>query len=351
MLFKKKLLFLSLVVILLLFSLTVSISAADKPIIIKLAHIDSTNIKEWGSFHNGALTFKRLVEARSEGRIKVEIYPSCQLGSERELFESLMLGTVQMTMCSTSPLTNWVPELMIFEIPYLFNNTEIALKVLDGKFGQEIKDFVIKKVGIRFIAYPYNGFRHFTNSVRPIRTPEDMKGLKIRVREDPVSMKIVTCLGASPTPISWGETYTSLQQGVVDGQENPITIIQDARFYEVQKYLTLDGHVFSIHPFEINEEFYQSLPGDLKRIVNESARDAVTAFRGLLEYGGAIGIQKLAEKGMEIYAPSAEDLAKFKAATQEPVKNFVIEKIGEKWVNKLIEAIKVAEEEYTAEIQ
>jgi len=164
-------------------------------------------------------------------------------------------------------------------------------------------------------------------------------------------MKIVQSLGASPTPIAWGELYTALQQGVVDGEENPTSMIQVSKLYEVQKYLTLDGHVFGVNPVTINEKFYQSLPQDLKLIVADSAKTAALAYRGMLEYGNAIDLEDLAKKGMQIYSPTTAELAEFKAATQGPVKSFVAGKIGNTWVDKLMNAVAAADKEYAAEIK
>lgn len=334
----------------LLLSLVVSVSAAPKTITIKLSHGDTAD-GSWGTVDNGAVTFKRLVEAQSGGRIKVEIYPNCQLGSEREMYESVIMGTTQMTWCSSAPITGWVPEVMVFSMPYVFSNPTVAFKVLDGEFGQELSNLVMKKVGMRFLGYGHIGFRHFTNNIKPVRTPEDMKGMKIRTREDPAEMKIVSSLGASPTPIAWGELYTALQQGVVDGEENPTSMIQVAKIYEVQKYLTLDGHVFGVNPITINEKFYQSLPEDLKKIVADSARTAVMTYRGLIEYGNGLDLEDLAKKGMEIYNPTPDELGKFRAATQGPVREFVAGQIGDAWVNKLLKAVEEAEKEYAAEIK
>jgi len=323
---------------------------AANPIIIKLSHGDTAD-GSYGTCDNGALTFQRLVESRSDGRIKIEIYPNCQLGGEREQFESVMMGTTQMTWCSTAPLTGWIPELMVFSIPYLFPSTTVAFKVLDGEFGKAINDLLIEKTGLRFLGYGHIGFRHFTNNVRPIHTPEDMKGLKFRTREDPAEMQIIKSLGGSPTPISWAELYTSLQQGVIDGEENPTSMIQVAKLYEVQKYLTLDGHVFGVNPLTINEKFYQSLPEDLKYIVANSAKDALIAYRGMILFGEGLDVDDLSAKGMEIYAPTPKEIALFKEAAQAPVEAFVIEKIGDDWVNKLHEAIENAEMEFSKEVE
>jgi C4-dicarboxylate-binding protein DctP len=343
-----KKLFLFSLVLLMCLTLAFSVNAASQPIVIKLSHGDTAD-GSYGSCDNGALTFKRQVETRSDGRLKVEIYPNCQLGSEREMFESVMMGTTQMTWCSTAPLAGWIPEISVLNIPYLFNSPVVAFKVLDGDFGKDFNKLLIEKTGLRFLSYGHIGFRHFTNNVRPIKTPEDMKGLKIRTRENPAEMQIVKSLGGSPTPIAWGELYTSLQQGVVDGQENPTSMIQVAKLYEVQKYLTLDGHVFGVNPLSINEKFYQSLPDDLKFIVADSAKIATMAYRGLLEFGNGIDIQDLTAKGMKIYAPSPAEVAQFKEATQGPVQEFLVKEIGNEWIDKLLGAIEQAEKEYASE--
>lgn len=345
----KRLLGACIVGVLLLSLVAGAVIAAPQQIIIKLSHGDAAD-GSWGTVDNGAVTFKRLVEAQSGGRIKVEIYPNCQLGSEREMYESVIMGTTQMTWCSSAPLTGWVPEVMVFSMPYTFSNAAIAFKVLDGEFGQELADLVREKIGLRFLGYGHIGFRHFTNNVRPIRTPEDMRGLKIRTREDPAEMKIVEALGGNPTPIAWGELYTALQQGVVDGEENPTSMIQVAKIYEVQKYLTLDGHVFGVNPLVISEKFYQSLPEDLQKIVADCARLAVMSYRGFIEYGNGVDLEDLAKKGMEIYQPTPEELEQFRQATQGSVREYVSGEIGEEWISKLLKAVEEAEREYAAEM-
>ena len=148
-------------------------------------------------------------------------------------------------MCMVSgAIAGYFKPAMVLDIPYLFSSAPVAWKVLDGKFGDELAAALLDKTGMRVLAYGETGFRNFTNSKRPIKSPEDLKGLKIRVMETPLYITLVKALGAAPTPIAWTETYTSLQQGVVDGQENPVSVIIQAKFAEVQKYLTLDGHTY-----------------------------------------------------------------------------------------------------------
>lgn len=339
-----------LIMVAILFFAISMVSFAQSPIILKLSHGDTAD-GSWGTCDNGALTFKRLVENRSDGRIKVEIYPNCQLGSEREMEESVMMGTTQATWCSTPDYAGWIPEIGILNLPYIFSSPVIAFKVLDGDFGREFNELMIEKTGIRFLGYGHIGFRHFTNNVRPIRTPADMVGLKIRTQENPVAMQMVKSLGASATPIAWGELYTALQQGVVDGEENPTSMVQVAKLYEVQKYMTTDGHTFGTNPLAINEKFYQSLPDDLKYIVADSGRIACIAYRGMLEYGNGIDFADLTAKGMEIYFPTPEEIALFKEATQGPVIEWLAGEIGREWIDKLLVAVEEAEKEYALEIE
>ena len=319
--------------------------AADKPIVIKLGHGDSAD-DSYGGEHNGALTFKRLVESRTAGRVQVNVYPNNQLGSPREMFESTMMGSLQMVWDGSSNFAGFLPEFMVFSMPYIFPNVNVALKVLDGDFGKELSSLCVKKTGVRLLAYTHNGWRNFTNNVRPIKTPADIKGLKIRTQEDPAMMMIVKSMGGSPTPIAWGELYTALQQGVVEGEENPTSMIQVAKLFEVQKHLTMDGHIFGVNPICISEKFYQSLPEDIRFIVMDSAKTAALVYNGLVEFGATMDIEDLTKKGMQIYTPTESERARFVKAAQGPVKDFVVSKIGPEWPNKLLDAIGAESAQY-----
>jgi len=185
--------------------------------------------------------FKKHVEEKTGGKVKVTTYPNSQLGGEREQLEGVQLGTIQMAALSSGPLPGIFPQIMVFDLPYLFASQKAAFEVLDGPTGQEIFDLMKAKTGIRGLVWGENGFRHFTNSVRTVTKPSDMQGLKIRTMENPAHMAIVKALGASPTPMAFNEVYSGLQQKTIDGQENPISLIVSMKFYETQKYLTLDG--------------------------------------------------------------------------------------------------------------
>lgn len=304
-------------------------------ITIKFAHGMPPDEEE--ALHRGVVVFKKMVEQRTAGRVKVDIYPANQLGKEREQFEGVKLGTIEMCMIAEGPMAGFFPEIMVVGIPYLYANEITAWRSLDGSFGKALFEEMRKKTGVRALGIGENGFRNFTNRARPIKSPDDMRGLKIRTMENPAHMAMVRALGASPTPIAWGEVYMALQQGVVDGQENPVSVIEVAKFNEVQKYLTLDGHVYSILPILINDKFFMSLPPDIQKIILDVAKTATTVQRGQNVKKVYDGVKSLQDKGMEVYSPNEKELQMFRDRSQKPVlefldKTFTEKKIDKKWI-------------------
>ncbi len=332
---------------LILFALAISVFFTGSQVwaqtTIKLAHgmppVEDENI------HRAVSVFKKVVEQKTAGKVKVEIYPANQLGKEREQFEGVKLGTIEMCMIADGPIAGFFPEIMVIGIPYLYSNEAVAWRSLDSSFGRNLFEEMRKKTGVRTLGIGENGFRNFTNRVRPIRTPYDLKGLKIRTMENPAHMAMVKALGASPTPIAWGEVYMALQQGVVDGQENPVSVIQVAKFYEVQKYLTLDGHVYSILPILINEKFFSSLSPDVQKIITDSAKIMVTISRGQNVYLVANGVKSLQDKGMEVYAPTEKELQMFRDRSQKPVIEFLETKVDKKWIDLALKSAKASEKD------
>ncbi|HUX52285.1 MAG TPA: DctP family TRAP transporter solute-binding subunit [Spirochaetia bacterium] len=319
-----------------------STTGAAQPgaIILKLAHADSTD-PYTSRKQDQALAFANLVNARSNGRIHVEIYGAGALGGEKEYVASIKQGSIQAGIAS-GVVSNFFKPAMVTSIPYVFPSADIAWTVLDGPFGQKLSDAFLKETGMRNLAFSEVGFRNFTNSVREIKSPADMKGLKIRVQEDPIYTNMVKGLGASPTPIAWPETYTSLQTHVVDGEENPVSTILFAKFAEVQKYLTLDKHVYGVDWFIINEKFYESLPPDLRYIVSDSARISATVGRGVQQLLSAVGISQLQSQGMQVYVPSAAEIDQFKNATQPPVLDWLKTQIDPSWISGEMDAVQAA---------
>jgi TRAP-type transport system periplasmic protein len=316
-------------------------AAFAAPIEIKLAHGDAPDIYT-SKKAAGSTVFKQLVEVETGGAVEVKVFPAGQLGGEREIAEATKLGTIQIGMLS-GPLANFFKEAQVLDIPYLFSSYPVAWKVMDGWFGKEMAEECLKKTGMRILAYDQVGFRNFTNSVRPIKTPADLKGLKIRVMETPIYIALIKALGASPTPIPWTETYTALQQKVTDGQENPVTSIKFGKLYEVQKYLTLDGHTYGVSFILMNEKFFQGLPKDTQAIIKNVAVSASICSRGIDTIDSTLGTQFLKEKGMEIYSPTAKEKAMFREATQKPVIEYLEKQIGRTWIDKVMKAVKEAE--------
>ena len=208
----------------------------EKQVVLKLGHA----VAPEHPYHLGAVRYSELVAQRTKNKVKIDVYPSTQLGNERDMVEGLQLGTIDLVVTSTGPLGGFVPRIFVVDLPFLFRDREHAYKVLDGSIGRELLDAFSAK-GIRGLAFWENGFRQMTNSVRPIEKPEDLKGIKIRTMENKVHLSAFRAFGASPTPMAWSEVYTALQQKTIDAQENPIAIIYFQKIYEVQKYLGLDG--------------------------------------------------------------------------------------------------------------
>ncbi len=308
---------------------------------IRLGHSDPPDIHT-SRKAAGSTVFKNLVENETGGAVKINLFPAGQLGAEREVAEAVKLGSVQMGMLS-GPFSGFCKEAQVFDIPYLFPSLLVAYRTLDGPFGKELAQECLQKTGMRILTYAQVGFRNFTNSARVIKSPADVKGLKFRVMENPVYMNLVRSMGGAPTPIPWPETYTALQQKVVDGQENPISAIQFAKLYEVQKYMTMDGHTFGVSFMLINEKFFQSLPKEYQAIVKNAAVTSAVSENGIDNLVSAIGIQFLKDKGMEIYTPTASEKTQFRTAAQPAVIEYLEKQIGRPWIDKVLNAVKQTE--------
>ncbi len=265
--------------------------------------------------------FAKDVDAGSKGKIKVELYPNAQLGGDRELCEGVQMGTIQMAIPSTSALAGFDKRIQVLDLPYLFTTRKAAFDAVDGELGQKLNTYLSKK-GFEVLGYQENGFRHVTNSKRPIKTPADLKGLKIRTMENPMHIAFFKELGANPTPMSWGELYTALQQGTVDAQENPYAMIDDGKFYEVQKYVSETGHVFSYEILIANKKFMDKLPADLRKVVVDAAHKAIMAQRASLEKEEAAFKAKVTKAGLKANELTPEQKKPFVEATKKVYAQF-----------------------------
>ncbi len=256
-------------------------------------------------------TFAKEVEKRTNGKYKIQTFYSGSLGGERESIEAVQLGTQELTFTSTGPVPNFVPEARILDIPFLFRDKAHARAVLDGAIGQDmLKAFEPK--GFKALAWGENGVRHMTNSKRPVNGPDDLKGLKMRTMENPVHVAAYKGFGIITTPMAFPEVFTALQQGTVDGQENPLSVIMAAKFDQVQKYLTLTGHVYSPCIFLMNKASWDKLPAADQQAFLAAAAEAVKANRARVDEDDAKGVAELRSKGMQVI--ENPDKAKFQAA-------------------------------------
>lgn len=215
--------------------------------------------------------FKADVEKATNGKVVIEIYPAQQLGTAREMIEGTQLGTIQAVLVPTSNFTGFEPAMSIFDLPFLFPSREVTYKVIDSEVGDELLG-VLEKHGIKGVAFWESGFKQLTANF-PIRGPEDYKGKKIRVMENPVLIAQYEALGASAIPINFGELYNSLQQGVVDGQENPIATIYEMKFYEVQKYMALSDHGYLPLVLGFNKKWFDELPAEYQQAIVKAAKE------------------------------------------------------------------------------
>lgn len=259
-----------------------------------------------------AFWFKECVEKAAPGKLAVAVHHSASLGSETQVLQQIQLGTTQMSVCTTGPIEAFVPEIKALEMPFVFPSYEAADKVLDGPIGQELgKKF--EKSGFVALAYLDNGFRNVTNSKRPVKTPEDLKAMKIRTMEAPTHLAIWRAIGANPTPMAW-PIFTQLQQGVIDGQENPISVIHGSKLPEAgQKYLTLSRHVYSALVFVANKAFIDGLPAAERKVVMDCARAASLQGRSHIRDNEAKQIAELKAAGMQV--EDKPDLEAFRKAT------------------------------------
>ncbi|GFM32031.1 DctP family TRAP transporter solute-binding subunit [Desulfovibrio subterraneus] len=299
-------------------------------VVLKLGHI-AEPVHPYGQ---GADYFAKLVSEKSGGEMEVRVFPSSQLGGQKDLIEGLIYGTVDMALVGTAVLGQFQPQISIFDLPFLFKDRDHAYKSLDT-VGMELGKALESK-GIKLLGYMENGIRHMTNNVRPIKTPEDMNGLKIRVMTNKIYVEMVKSLGASPTPMAFGELYSALQQGTVDGQENPSAHIFTKRFFEVQKYASLTAHAYAPEPMVISMVAWNRLTPAQQDILKAAAAESIVWQRDLSTREDAEYWDKIKATGqIEVIEV---DRDKFAEATRPVYKEFA-DVVGQDNIDK-IEALK-----------
>lgn len=305
--------------------------AEIEPVTLRLAHV----VNEQDVYHTAALKFQELVAERSNGAIKVEIFPNATLGDERTLLEGMQIGTVDMGVITNGPVANFLEEMAVFELPFLFASREEAYSVLEGEVGQELLGR-LSEVNLKGLAYAERGFRNLTNSKREVRTPADMDGLRVRVMENPVYIDTFRDLGADAIPMAWTEALTAMQQGTIDGQENPVNVVYSFKLTDTQTNMTLTRHTYAPAIFVMGMPKWNQLPEETQEIVTQAAKDAADFERALNAEEEGMQLQALKDAGMTIVEDA--DLTAFKEAVQ-PVYAEYGKKFGD-YLPRIQEALK-----------
>lgn len=276
-------------------------------------------------YNLGMNRLNELLQEKTNGAVSVDHFGSSQLGGERDLIEGLQLGSVQMCCISTAPLSGFTDSFLVFDLPFIFETNEQARAVMDSDVGTEILNSV-EDQGLVGVCWFENGFRNVTNNVRPINKPEDLKGLKIRTMENQMHMAAFQIMGADPTPMAMGEVFTALQQGTIDGEENPVPIVESNKLDEVQKYNSLTGHLFSPAPVFISKDYYDGMPEEYQKAVMEAGKESVEYQREQIDEQTASGIEVMKERtGMET---NEVDKSLFKDATAPLYDQYIKDESG-----------------------
>jgi tripartite ATP-independent transporter DctP family solute receptor len=295
---------------------------------LRLAHevaVDSTQ-------HLAATRFAELVKDRTNGAVDIKVFPNSGLGTGQQALNLLRGGTIEIVQSGSTTFNGLVGETAALEMPFLFRDADHAYHVLDGKVGQSLLD-KLAPYNIQGLAFLENGWRQVTNSRHPVRSVEDIKGLKIRTTPNPYHIQAFQLLGANPVPLAYAELYSALETGAVDAQEHPLPILWAGKFYEVQKYLTLTSHAYSPLILVMNKPKFESLPANYRAILIESAHDAANYQRDLNAKQVAEIIAGVKEAGVEVIEQI--DTAPFRQIVDEPLRQSFAEKYGMDLLNAI----------------
>jgi tripartite ATP-independent transporter DctP family solute receptor len=271
-------------------------AASEEKIVITFAHMNAVG----DPIDRTAQKFKELVEAKVGDQVEVRVHPAGQLGDDKQNFEGMGLGTVHVTMSNPDMLSNFVPEYVVFALPYMFADWDHVERAMDGDVGAELDQMLLDQEGIRNLAWLHNGFRNMTTKTKQIRTMADFKGVKFRSPEIPVYMKMFQAIGATPTPIPWPEVYNAMKQGIVDGMETTPTGFVGAKIYEVSKYVYLTNHLYTAANVLMSDKFYQDLPRRVQKAIDDSAAELEPWQRQMVIEDTEGTYDTLRDKGMVI---------------------------------------------------
>ncbi len=318
--------------------------AAAQQYTLKYGHVDTPSDK--ADDHVAGLFLKAFLESRSQGRIKVEIYPASQLGNFRELIEGVQLGTLELTNTTVGGANSFFPQIQVTDIPYMYRDDLVAEKMTQSWFFDEVRDAFLAKTGnVRLAAVGNTGrWRSFFTTRKQIKSAADLAGVKIRTINSPLQIEMVKYLGGNPTPVAWGELYTALATGVVEGTKNAVSDIVGKKMHEHLKYVVLDEHAYLFAFWWLSESWLKSLPADLQALVLDGIRQTAALQSEFNKYLETVLSAEFVAAGGTIYAPTPEEKATFQAA-KPVIKDWFVNNIedGQLWYDKLAKAVAEAE--------
>lgn len=287
----------------------------------------------------GMKALKEYVEFKSGGQLQIRLFFNT-FGGSLQVTEQVKNGTLEMALTDDSVLGSFYKPMQIFQIPYLFPSSPVAWEFMKSPFARELTDDMRKATGIRTLAISENGFRNLTNNTREVKTPDDMKGMKMRTMQSQVYVNFMKSMGAAATPIAYPELITSLKQNVVDGQENSAATIWDGKLYEVQKFMSVNEHIYGLHFIIINDKVFQGLTPDQRQILIDGAAMHAEVANSRKAMDSLQAIQKIRDKGTRVYVNSPTEKEAFRKQTQEPVIEYIATQVGRPLVDKLLSAVK-----------
>ena len=312
------------------------------PVTIKFGLSNGIDTPESDCEATFALAFKDAVEKNSNGALVVELYPNKQLGNAAEMLSGVAAGTIEMSTTNSNSFASIYPLSMVLSCPGMFESEQEIDSVMASDWGKAFFQKMADATNCKVLAARSNGMRSFTSSKAPLTTVDTAKGVTFRVMESPVCVKMVESLGANAVPMAGSEMYTAMQNGTVDGQENPIGPILNDRTYEVQKYMVVDKHMASIVCYTMGNNFFNGLSADLQKIVLDAAQIAGEKASEATANINATGLVKLREKGLEIYEPTSEELAAWHAPVLEACSAYLTQELGAEAITELKAAIAAA---------
>jgi len=289
----------------------------------------------------GLRAIKQYAEFRSGGALEVRLFFNT-LGGSLQLTEAIKNGTLEMALTDDSVLGSFHRQMQVFQIPYLFASSPVAWEFMASPLMREMCEEMRRSTNIRTLAFSENGFRNITNNVREVRGPGDMRGLKMRTMQSQVYVSFMRALGASATPISWPELIPALRQNVVDGQENAVSTVFDGRLFEVQRYMTLNEHIYGMHLIIANDRWFGALPAEHRQILMDAARLHAQVANGKKAVDNVAYVDQLRQQGMRVYIPTNAERAAWRESSQGAVREYIAGQIGAETVQRVVDEAEAA---------